>query len=81
MPTAFAQIELMLIVDNEKVYFLVTPHSSSYSQDLGLNEIEDMRCIDGELLFDYYPLPAYAACVGRVISLKHSIVDTEKDKK
>lgn len=80
MPAEFAQIELMLIMD-KKVYFLVTPHGSSYLQELGLYEIHtacpDMRCIDGEQLLNYYPLPAYALCGTRVISLKHSIVDTE----
>lgn len=81
MPTEFAQIELMLIMDNKNVYFLVTPHGSSYLPELGLYEIHAasgvMRCINGELLLDYYPLPAYDTCGTRVISLKHSIVDTE----
>lgn len=80
MPTEFAQIELMLIMD-KNVYFLVTPHGSSYLQELGLYEIHtacgDMKCLIGELLLDYYPLPAYPLCGTRVISLKHSIVDTE----
>ena len=81
MPTGFAQIELMLILDSKNMYFLVAPYGSSYLPELGLYEVhsasEGMRCINGELLLDYGPLPAYATCGTRVISLKHSIVDTE----
>lgn len=55
MPTEFAQIELVLIMD-KNVYFLVTPHGSLYLQQLGLYEIHiasgDMKCLNGELLLD-----------------------------
>ncbi len=80
MPTEFAQIELMLIMD-KNVHFLVTPHGSQYLPEFGLYEIHTacggMMCINGELLLDYYPLPTYAFCGTRVISLKHSKVDIE----
>ena len=52
MPTEFAQIELMLIVDSKNMYFLVAPYGSSYLPELGLYEVHSasggMRCINGD---------------------------------
>lgn len=60
----------MLIMD-KNVYFLVTPHGSQYLPEFGLYEIHTacggMRCINGGLLLDYYPLRAYAFCGTRVL--------------
>lgn len=54
MPTEFAQLELMLIMDDKNVYFLVTPHGSSYLPELGLYELHTasggMRCIHGAVV-------------------------------
>lgn len=75
----FAQIELVLIVDDKKVCFLVTPHTSVYLSEYGLYEVkqaaEDMHCINAEHCLDSYPLPLYNLNGNNVISLKHSVVD------
>ena len=77
----FGQMELMLIKENKSVFFRVTPHAMSYSQEFGLYEVQEasekMLSISAELCLDYYPLPAYILRGTRVISLKHSILDTE----
>ncbi len=63
------------------MYFIVTPHDVAYLPEFGLYEVKEarqsMRCRKAELKLDYCPLPAYNPFGTRVISLKHSIVDTE----
>ena len=56
----FGQIELVLIINDKKVCFLVTPHTSVYLSEYGLYEVkqaaEDMHCINAEHCLDC-PLP------------------------
>ena len=65
--------------ENKYVYFLVTPHSSSYLAEYGLynigQEARQMGCINAEQCLDFYPLAAYSLCGMTVISLKHSVLD------
>lgn len=73
MSSEFGQIELLLIKENKRVYFLATRHSSSYSPEFGQCEvqsaIEGMMCLNAELCLHHYP--------ELVISRKHSIADAE----
>lgn len=82
--TEFGQIQLILVKEEKEdkhVYFIVTPHNVSYLVEFGLYEVkvvrQTMKCMKGELKLDYYPLPEYKLFGTRVISLKHSVVDTE----
>lgn len=76
----FSQIEIMLVKEDEHVYF-VTPHDVTYLPEFGLYEVKEarqsMQYWKAELKLDDYPLPAYKHFGTKVISLKHSIVDTE----
>lgn len=77
----FGQIELILVKEERHVYFIVTPHDVSYLPEFGLYEVKEakqsMKCVNAELTLDYYPLSAYTLFETKVISLKHSVVDTE----
>lgn len=75
----FGQLELILMKENKDVYFLVTPHSSSYMPEYGLHKVgeaaKNMLCINVEKCLDLYPLAAYSLFAMTVISLKHSVLD------
>lgn len=75
----FGQIELILMKGNKYVYFLVTPHCSSYLAEYGLyhvgEAVKQMFCINAEHCLDFYPLAAYSLCGMTVLSLKHSVLD------
>lgn len=75
----FGQLELILIKENKNVYFLVTPHSSSYMPEYGLHKLgesaKEMLCINADQCLDFYPLAAYSLLTMKVISLKHSVLD------
>lgn len=76
----FGQIELMLVTQDQHVYF-ITPHDVSNMPAFALYEVkqarQSLKCWKSERKLDYYPLPVYKLCGTRVISLKHSIVDSE----
>lgn len=65
--------------ENKDVYFLVTPHSSSYMPEYGLYKIgeaaRDMVCINAHQCLGFYPLPAYSLFAMKVVSLKHGVLD------
>lgn len=69
------------MTQDQHVYFIVTPHDVSYMPAFALYEVkqakQSMKCWKPERKLDYYPLPVYKLCGTRVISLKHSIVDSE----
>ena len=77
----FGQIELMLVMPDQHVYFIATPHDVSYMPAFALYEVkqarQSMKCWKPDKKLDYYPLPVYKLCGTRVISLKHSIVDSQ----
>lgn len=74
----FGQLELILM-ENKKVYFVMTPHSSSYLLEYGLHKVgepaREMLCISADRCLDFYPLVAYSLLEMKVISLKHSVLD------
>ncbi|KAA0721602.1 hypothetical protein E1301_Tti023215 [Triplophysa tibetana] len=75
----FGQIELVVMKENKDVYFLVTPHSSSYMPEYGLYKIgeaaRDMVCINADQCLGCYPLPAYSLFAMKIVSLKHAMDD------
>ncbi len=75
----FGRTELILMKDDNDVWFLVTPFMSLYWSEFGLYEVretaEGMCCIQAEQCLDFYPLALYSLNGQNVLSLKHSVVD------
>ena len=71
-------IKLVLLQNNQKVFFVVGKSFASYLSDTGVHKIENciknrFHCVSLESLLDLYPLEVYSLPARDFLALKHTV--------
>lgn len=70
--------ELVLILINNTVHFLVSVYSAEFLPQCHMFSIwrdnENMECVNINDLIDFYPLPYYIKDGYKIVPLKHSVL-------